>query len=99
MYKGVTSDIRKLGICHLYLAFLQHSNTHFQIAVEMAYSQLNLCLLLLLLSHFSRVRLCVTPSMAAHQPPLSLGFSRQHAGVGCHFLLQCMKVKRESEVA
>ena len=34
-------------------------------------------LLLLLLSHFSRVRLCVTPSTAAHQAPPSLGFSRQ----------------------
>ena len=34
-------------------------------------------LLLLLLSHFSRVRLCATPSTAAHQAPLSLGFSRQ----------------------
>ena len=33
--------------------------------------------LLLLLSHFSRVRLCATPQMAAHQAPLSLGFSRQ----------------------
>ena len=29
-----------------------------------------------LLSHFSRVRLCATPS-AAHQAPPSLGFSRQ----------------------
>ena len=28
----------------------------------------------------------------------SLGFSRQEQGVGCHFLLQCMKVKSESEV-
>ena len=34
-------------------------------------------LLPLLLSHFSRVRLCVTPEMAAHQAPPSLGFSRQ----------------------
>ena len=33
--------------------------------------------LLLLLSRFSRVRLCVTPYMAAHQAPPSLGFSRQ----------------------
>jgi len=101
-------------------------------------------LLLLLLSRFSRVRLCVTPEMAAHQAPPSLGFSRQehwsgwnpaaaaaaaaavasvvsdsvrphrqqptrlpcpwdspgkNTGVGCHFLLQCMKVKSESEVA
>ena len=30
----------------------------------------------LLLSHFSRVRLCATPQMAAHQAPPSLGFSR-----------------------
>ena len=29
----------------------------------------------------------------------SLGFSRQNTGVGCHFLLQGMKVKSESEVA
>ena len=34
-------------------------------------------LLLLLLSHFSRVRLCATPEMAAHQASPSLGFSRQ----------------------
>ena len=34
-------------------------------------------LLLLLLSHFSHVRLCATPEMAAHQAPPSLGFSRQ----------------------
>ena len=34
-------------------------------------------LLLLLLSRFSRVRLCVTPQTAAHQAPPSLGFSRQ----------------------
>ena len=36
-----------------------------------------LLLLLLLLSRFSRVRLCATPWMAAHQAPPSLGFSRQ----------------------
>ena len=56
-------------------------------------------LLLLLLSRFSHVRLCATPETATHQAPLSLGFSRQEPGVGCHFLLQCMKVKSESEVA
>ena len=33
--------------------------------------------LLLLLSHFSPVQLCVTPQMAVHQAPPSLGFSRQ----------------------
>ena len=55
-------------------------------------------LLLLLPSRFSRVRLCATPQTAAHQAPPSLGFSRQETGVGCHFLLQCMKVESESEV-
>ena len=33
--------------------------------------------LILLLSHFSRVRLCATPEMAAYQALPSLGFSRQ----------------------
>ena len=42
-------------------------------------------LLLLLLSHFSRVRLCVTPWTAAHQAPPSLGFSRQEHWSGLPF--------------
>ena len=40
---------------------------------------------LLLLSHFSRVRLCATPKTAAHQAPLSLGFSRQEYWSGLPF--------------
>ena len=56
-------------------------------------------ILLLLLSRFSRVRLCATPETAAHQAPPSLGFSRREHWSGLPFLLQCMKVKRESEVA
>ena len=35
---------------------------------------------MLLLSRFSRVRLCATPWTAAHQAPPSLGFSRQEYG-------------------
>ena len=54
--------------------------------------------MLLLLSRFSRVQLCVTPQMAAHQAPLSLGFPGKNTGMGCHFLLQCTEVKSESEV-
>ena len=42
-------------------------------------------LLLLLLSHFSRVRLCVTPLTAVHQAPPSLGFSRQEYWSGLPF--------------
>ena len=39
----------------------------------------------LLLSHFSWVRLCVTPKTAAHQAPPSLGFSRQEHWSGLPF--------------
>ena len=52
-------------------------------------------LLLLLLSRFSRVRLCVTPQTAAHQAPPSLGFSRQEHWSGLPF----PSPVRESEVA
>ena len=40
-------------------------------------SKNSMLLLLLLLSRFSRVRLCATPETAARQAPPSLGFSRQ----------------------
>ena len=40
---------------------------------------------LLLLSHFSRVRLCATPKTAAHQAPPSLGFSKQEHWSGLPF--------------
>ena len=42
-------------------------------------------LTLLLLRHFSCVRLCVTPEIAAHQAPPSLGFSRQEHWSGLPF--------------
>ena len=42
-------------------------------------------MLLLLLSCFSRVQLCVTPETAAQQAPLSLGFSRQEHWSGLPF--------------
>ena len=40
---------------------------------------------MLLLSHFSCVRLCATPETATHQAPLSLGFSRQEHWSGLPF--------------
>ena len=59
----------------------------------------SLLLLLLLLSHFSHVQL-VRPH---RQQPTRLRHPwdspGKNTGVGCHFLLQCMKVKSESEVA
>ena len=58
-----------------------------------------LLLLLPLLSRFSHVRLCATPETAAHQAPCPWDSPGKNTGVGCHFLLQCRKVKSESEVA
>ena len=49
------------------------------------WSQETLPTLLLLLSRFSRVQLCATPQTAAHQAPLSLGFSRQEHWSGLPF--------------
>ena len=37
--------------------------------------------------------------MAAYQAPHPWDSPGKNTGVGCHFLLQCMKVKSESEVA
>ena len=54
---------------------------------------------MLLLSHFSRVRLCVTPQTVAHQAPPSLGFSRQEHWSGLPFLSPMHETKSESEVA
>ena len=57
-------------------------------------------MLLLLLSRFSHVQLCATPWTAAHQaPPRPWDYPGKNIGVDCHFLLQCLKVKSESEVA
>ena len=54
---------------------------------------------MLLLSRFSHVRLCATPQMAAHQAPLSLGFSRQEHWSGLPFPSPMRERKSESEVA
>ena len=55
--------------------------------------------LLLLLSRFSRVRLCATPWRQSTRLLCPWDSPGKNTGVGCHFLLQCMKVKSESEVA
>jgi len=50
-------------------------------------------MLLLLPSHSSRVRLCVTPWTAAYQAPPSMGFSGNSTGVGCHCLLPIISIR------
>ena len=58
-----------------------------------------LLLLLLLLSHFSRVWLSATPYTAAHQAPPSLGFSRQEHWSGLPFPSPMQESENEREVA
>ena len=53
--------------------------------VKMAQNEHLYFLPLLLLSRFSRVRLCATPQTAAHQAPPSLGFSQQEHWSGVPF--------------
>ena len=48
---------------------------------------------------FNRVRLWATPWTAAHQASRPWDSPGKNTGVACHFLLQCMKMKSESEVA
>ena len=52
-----------------------------------------------MLFHFSCVRLCVTPQTAATRLPRPWDSPGKNTGVGSQFLLQCMQVKSESEVA
>ena len=56
-------------------------------------------MLLLLLSRFSCVQFCATPEMAAHQAPLSLGFSRQEHWSGLPFPSPMHESEKGSEVA
>ena len=59
----------------IFVFFFRNFHTFFHIT--WVYIPNNSMLLLLLLGRFSRVRLCATPETAAHQAPLSPGFSRQ----------------------
>ena len=70
-HKGTFVD----GLCPLALFFLP----------QVSSAEGGPLLLLLLLSRFSRVRLYVTPQMAAHQALPSLGFSRQEHWSGLPF--------------
>ena len=56
-------------------------------------------LVLLLLSHFSRVQLCATHRQQLTRHPHPWDSPSKNTRGSCHFLLQCMRVKSESEVA
>ena len=54
--------------------------------------------LLLLLSRFSSVRLCATHRWQPTRLPCPWDSPGKSTGVGCHFLLQCMKVKSKMKL-
>ena len=54
--------------------------------------------IIMLLSHFSRVRFYVTPETAAHQASLSLGFSRQEHWSGLPFSFPMLESKNSREL-
>ena len=82
---GVVRSTRILTLGHLPASYLDsllpeaHACHHHRVDSTKSF------LLLLLLSCFSHVPLCVTPWMAAHQAPPSLGFSRQEHWSGLPF--------------
>ena len=72
-------------ICRRFACVSQHFNEETAYRKHLPLACMRPLLLLLLLSRFSRVRLCATPWTAAHQNPWSLGFSRQeHASTHTH---------------
>ena len=75
------------GGCEVYQVFTYQAILSFDLkkAFKNTKSMIVCQPLLLLLSRFSSVRLCVTPQMAAHQAPPSLGFSRQEHWSGLPF--------------
>ena len=90
----VTSISSDLILLHLYIMFWivlvikQFSINRDKECVLPLHKQYSLILLMLLLSRFSRVRLCATSWTAAHQAPHSWDSPGKNTGVGCHFLLQ-----------
>ena len=55
-----------------------------------------------MLCYAKSLQSCLTlcdPIDSSHQAPCPWDSPGKNTGVGCHFLLQCMKVKSESEVA
>ena len=90
VYEKRSHQIQKMGKrCHLLKNFL---NCFWALNNVYMYAAAAAKLL-------SRVRLCATPETAAHQAPRPWDSPGKNTGVGCHLLLQCMKVKSEIEVA
>ena len=95
---GFVTQMEKLISCNRDHTACKSFKTHYLILYRKKMSKL---LLLLLLSHFSRVQLCVTPQTSAHQALLPLGFSRQEHWSGLPFpspMYESEKVKGSRSV-
>ena len=68
--------------------------TSFVQSLEQYNDKIIVRMLLLLLSHFSRVRLCATAQAAAHQAPPSLGFCRQEHWIGLPFSSPIVRINK-----
>ena len=93
-YGQIMFHCMDISLCVLFIHQLGNimNNTAMNVHIQVLYGRMfsvflgvYLLLLLLLLSLFSRVRLCVTPQTAAHQAPPSLGFSRREHWSGLPF--------------
>ena len=73
----VQGTLKSLLQHHSSKASILQRSAFFTVQLSHPYIKSMLLLLLLLLSHFSRVGLLATPWTAAYQAPLSMGFSRQ----------------------
>ena len=71
---------------NVFIVFGSLSVVFFCLFVCLHFAACFMLLLLLLLSHFSHVRLCGTPQTAAHQAPLFVLFSQQEYRTGLLFL-------------
>ena len=85
-----------LFLCMLYIFFLWKL---LESLFPLTFQNFTRLYLGLLLSHSSHVLLCVTPQTQPTRLPRPWDSPGKNTGVGCHFLLQCMKVKSEREVA
>ena len=65
--------------------------------MEICFTLLKICLLLLLLNHFMSNSVRPHRRQPTRLPP-PWDSPGKNTGVRCHFLLQCMKVKSESEI-
>ena len=74
--------------------------SHLGRTLRMMSAKFSVGMLLLLLSRLSRVWLCATPWTAAHQAPLSRGFSRQEhwSGLSFPFPMRACMLSRFSRV-